>query len=102
MLPKRLSDTSDRIYLIGNPRGYGKSALMAEMAFRRNELSKRKEMPSGPVLFTDFNGVKSASDAEMKVLETIRPLFFTLFSSIPKDGKEGNLSKFFLLFFSLS
>ena len=59
-------------------------------------------MPSGPVLFTDFDGVKSASDAEMKVLETIRPLFFTLFSSIPKDGKEGNLSKFFLLFFTLS
>ena len=102
MLPKRLSDTSDRIYLIGNPRGYGKSSLVAEMAFRRTEFSKTKEMPSGPVLFTDFNGVKSASDAEMKVLETIRPLFFTLFSSIPKDGKEGNLSKFFLLFFSLS
>ena len=88
--------------MIGNPRGYGKSALVAEMAFRRKEFSKRKEMPSGPVLFTDFNGAKSASDAEMKVLETIRPLFFTLFSSIPKDGKEGNLSKFFLLFFSLS
>ena len=102
MLPKRLSDTCDRIYLIGNPSGYGKSALVAEMAFRRKEFSKRKEMPSGPVLFTDFEGTKSASDAEMKVLETIRPLFFTLFSSIPKDGKEGILFKFFLLFFTLS
>ena len=107
MLPKRLSDTCDRIYLIGNPRGYGKSALVAEMAYRRKELCERKNLPSGPVLFTDFKGAKSAFDAEKKVLETIRPLFLTLFSFIPVAllpviYEGGNVSKFFLLFFSLS
>jgi len=37
VLPKRLRYTSDRIYMIGNPRGYGKSALVMEMAYMRDE-----------------------------------------------------------------
>jgi len=81
--------------MIGNPRGYGKSALVAEMAYRRNEFSERNKIPSGPVLFTDLKGAESPTDAKMKVLETIRPLFFTLFSSIPKDDKEGNAATIF-------
>ena len=45
--------------MIGNPRGYGKSALLMEMAYKRDEIYKRNEKPSGPVLFTDFEGVKT-------------------------------------------
>ena len=90
VLPKRLRDTSDRIYMIGNPRGYGKSALVMEMAYMRDEICGRKKIPSGPVLFTDFRGVKSASDAEARVMETIRPLFLPSFS--PLFDERGNLA----------
>ena len=65
-LPKQLSDTSDRIYLLGNPRGYGKSALVAEMAYKRDVTCGKNGFPSGPVLSTDFRGVKTADDAEDK------------------------------------
>jgi hypothetical protein len=84
--------------MIGNPRGYGKSALMMEMAYKRDEICKRNNIPSGPVLFTDFRGVQSASDAENRVLETIQPLFFTLFSFINKSNsnKRGSTSDAYL------
>jgi len=63
-------------FMIGNPRGYGKSSLVKEMAHTRDELSKRFEVPSGPVLLTDFRDVESPSDARRRVMETIQPLFF--------------------------
>ena len=71
--------------MIGNPRGYGKSALMMEIAYRRDEISQRNKTPSGPVLFTDFRGVKSATDAEDRVMQTIRPLFIQSFFQLHDD-----------------
>ena len=88
VLPKRLKDTYDCLYMIGNPRGYGKSALVKEMAYKRDEICRSKKVPSGPVLFTDFTGVEDATGAERKLLETIRPLFLSLRKS---SNEEGNL-----------
>jgi hypothetical protein len=76
--------------MFGNPRGYGKSALMMEIAHRRDEISQRNKIPSGPVLFTDFLGVKSATDAEDKVMQTIRPLFIQSFFQLHDD--RGSLA----------
>ena len=76
--------------MIGNPRGYGKSALMMEVAYKRDKLCGRKKVPSGPVLFTDFRGVKSASHAEDRVMETIRPLFIPTF--FPLHDERGSLA----------
>ena len=77
--------------MIGNPRGYGKSALVMEMAYKRDEICKRKNITSGPVLFTDFRGIKSAADAEDRVLKTIQPLFFTQLSFLYQNNERGNL-----------
>jgi hypothetical protein len=66
--------------LIVNPRGYGKSALVAELAYKRNAICEKNHFPSGPVLFTDFRGVKTADDAEDRILATIKPLFLPSFS----------------------
>ena len=85
-LPKLLSGTSDRIYLLGNPRGYGKSALVAEMAYKRDVTCGKNGFPSGPVLFTDFRGVKTADDAEDKIMSTIQPLFLPSFFQL-FDGR---------------
>ena len=82
--------------MIGNPRGYGKSALVKEMAFKRDEICKKMKIPSGPVLFTDFRGVKNSSDAKKRILETIQPLFFEFFSFLRYNYKGGIV---FLLFF---
>jgi hypothetical protein len=84
--------------MIGNPRGYGKSALIMELAYKRDEICKRNEIPSGPVLFTDFGGVKNASEAEERVLETIRPLFFTHLSFIFKNNQKGSALQLCLCF----
>ena len=89
-MPKRLSDTSDRIYMIGNPRGYGKSALMMEVAYKRDKICGRKKVPSGPVLFTGFRGIESASDAKSRIMETIRPLFIPTF--FPLHDERGSLA----------
>ncbi len=85
MLPNRLDDTFDHIEMISNPRGYGKSALVREMAYKRDEICTRLKVPSGPVLFTDFLGVKSPSDAENKIMETLRPLFLPSFSPLSEE-----------------
>ncbi len=69
MLPKRLCDTSDCLYMICNPRGYGKSALVKEMAYKRDEICKELKIPSGPVLFTDVFAVGNVAGA--KSLEVI-------------------------------
>ena len=87
-LPKRLSDTSGCLYMIGNPRGYGKSALVKEMAYKRDKICKDMKHPSGPTLFTDFAGVKDSNNAEKKLLETIRPLFIPV---IEFKNEHGNL-----------
>ena len=71
--------------MIGNPIGYGKSALMMEIAYRRDEISQRNKTTSGPALFTDFLGVESATDAEDKVMQTIRPLFIQSFFQLHDD-----------------
>jgi hypothetical protein len=84
--------------MIINPRGYGKSALMMEMAYKRDEICKRNDIPSGPVLFTDFEGIKSASDAEKRMLEKIQPLFFNMFSFLYKNSERGSTSAAFLIF----
>ena len=76
--------------MIGNPRGYGKSALIAEMAYRRNKICEKMKIPSGPVLFTDFEGIANSSDAKTRILETIQPLFFTLFSFFQVNKARGN------------
>ena len=88
VLPQKLSDTDDCLYMFGNRRGYGKSALVKEMAYKRDEICRRNKVPSGPVLFTDFTGVKDATGAERKILETIRPLFI---SSVNLSSVEGSL-----------
>ena len=87
VLPQRLNDTDDCLYMLGNPRGYGKSALVKEMAYKRDEICRSNKVPSGPVLFTDFTGVKDATGAKRKLLETIRPLFMPLINS---SNEEGN------------
>ena len=63
--------------MIGNPGGYGKSSLLQEFLYKREKISKAKDIMSGPVLFTDFIAVKNVTDAEAKLLETIQPLFFS-------------------------
>jgi hypothetical protein len=88
--------------MIGNPRGYGKSALMMEMAYKRDKICKRNSVPSGPVLFTDFRGVKSVSEAEDKVLQTIQPLFFTLFPIFRANKGRGSTSAAFTVLLLLS
>ena len=75
--------------MIGNPRGYGKSALIAEMAYTRDTVCAKKGYPSGPVLFTDFLGVKTADDAEDRILATIQPLFLPQFAQL-FDGRGTN------------
>ena len=80
--------------MFGNPKGYGKSALMMEMAYRRDEICEKMKIPSGPVLFTDFQGVQSASDAKKRILETIKPLFFTWFPSVQLNYQGGILVHF--------
>jgi len=72
--------------MLGNPRGYGKSALVVEFAHKRDLICDKKGFPSGPVLFTDFRGVKSAEDAEDRILATIQPLFFPSFFNL-FDGR---------------
>ena len=47
---------------------------------------KKKCFPSGPVLFTDFRGVKTADEAEDRILATIQPLFLLSFSQL-FDGR---------------
>ena len=82
--------------MIGNPRGYGKSALMMEIAYRRDEISQRNKTPSGPVLFTDFRGVESAADAKDRVMQTICPLFIQSFFQLHDD--RGSLAFIFHLY----
>ena len=82
--------------MIGNPRGYGKSALMMEIAHRRDEISQRNKIPSGPVLFTDFRGVESAAEAKDRVMQTIRPLFIQSFFHLHDD--RGSLAFIFHLY----
>ena len=82
--------------MIGSPREYGKSALMTEIAYRLDEISQRNKTPSGPVLFTDFFGVKSATDAEDGVVQRIRPLFFLSFFQLHVD--RGSLAFIFHLY----
>jgi hypothetical protein len=94
MIPKRLSDTSNRIYLVGNPRGYGKSALVAEMAYKRDIICGQNDLPSGPVLFTDFRGVESADEAKEKIMSTIQPLFLPSFLQL-YDGRGTALPVLF-------
>ena len=89
-----MSDTSNRIYLIGNPRGYGKSALVAEMAYKRDIICGQNDLPSGPVLFTDFRGVKHADGAEERIMSTIQPLFFPSFLQL-FDGRGTALPVLF-------
>lgn len=89
-LPKQLIDTLYCIYLIGNPRGYGKSALVAEMAYKRDLICGKNGFPPGPVLFTNFRGVKTADEAEKTILATIQPLFLPSFSQL-FDGRGNHL-----------
>ena len=97
-LPKRLSDTSNRIYLLGNPRGYGKSSLVAEMAYKRDIICGKEKIPSGPVLFTDFRGVKHADDAEDRIMATIQPLFLPSYSQLFDGRRTPTLSYFILTY----
>ena len=76
-------------YMIENPLGYGKSALMSEWAFKRTEVSKMcsPALPSGPVLFTDFRNAASVRNAEQKIMKTVEPLFIpTIFSKWSGGG----------------
>ena len=102
MLPKRLNTTHDRLYMIGNPRGFGKSSLVAEFAYRRDDICAKNAngpYPSGPVLFTDFKGVKSADEAEEKIIATINPLFFRLiFLENKFRNKTGMLIPVYIIF----
>jgi len=77
------------MFILGNPRGYGKSALVAEFAHTRDVVCNKKGFPSGPVLFTDFKGIKSSDDAEKRILATIQPLFFRpLFQLFGRRGRH--------------
>jgi len=60
----------------------------------RDDICGRKKILSGPVLFTDFRGVESSSDAKARVMETIQPLFLPSFS--PLFDERGNLAQFLL------
>ena len=71
--------------MIGNPRGYGKSALVKEFAYKRDEISRNYNIPSGPVLFTDFSSVRCATDAQEKISKTIRPLFLSFGLNLTRE-----------------
>jgi hypothetical protein len=59
-----------------NPEGYGKTALVAEVGSRRDELFKKGVIEStGPVLLTNFNGLSEMGDFKSKLHEEIEPLF---------------------------
>jgi hypothetical protein len=49
------------------------------MAYKRDSICAKKGLPSGPVLFTDLRGVKTADDAEERIMATIQPLFLPSF-----------------------
>jgi hypothetical protein len=75
--------------MIGNPRGLGKSSLVMEIAYKRNDICLKRNISSGTVLFTDFRGIKSDSDAEERIMKTIQPLFLSSYFQF--DNEKGSL-----------
>jgi hypothetical protein len=73
-----------------------KSALVAEMAYKRDVICDQNGFPSGPVLFTDFRGVESADEAKERILATIQPLFLPSFLQL-FDGRGTSSLSYFIL-----
>jgi hypothetical protein len=64
------------------------------MAYKRDIICGQNDFPSGPVLFTDFRGVKHADGAEERIMSTIQPLFLPSFSQL-FDGRGTALPVLF-------